>query len=301
VLGSALDGSNPKVIKMREPDRTELPLVKAFGEELERAIASRARSRRRSQRHVLGLACAVGLVAFSLLTSPGRAASGLVGDWLGLAEPGDPATVDDPRPRGNLQKEPITSIVLAAGRAPDGARYEFVLERFAEPTAESFRQCLNLEWPDARTGRISPQFGCYPTFPPAVIDEAVVRRGGAIVDPSHTAHVQIAGIARSDVSDVRILYKDEHGAKRDAPVDFTEVTGGLAQRAGADGPFGVFIGFLPPAWLGYGALYDPRSCPPEKHPYDPDAIEVIAYDHTGEAIARETGNNINSVSGRPPC
>jgi hypothetical protein len=77
------------------------------------------------------------------------------------------------------------------------------------------------------------------------------------------------------------------------------VTGALGQRAGADGPVGVFIGFLPPAWLGYGALYDPRPCPPEKQPYDPDALEVIAYDDQGQVIATETGNNILSLGGRP--
>jgi hypothetical protein len=195
--------------------------------------------------------------------------------------------------------------VLAAGRAPDGVRYEFVLESFAEPAksdppAGDFRHCLNIEWPDARVGRISPQFGCYPAFPPAVVNKAVVKWGGAMFDPARTTHVQIAGLARSDVSDIRILYKDAHGAKLDAPVDFVSVTGALRERAGADGPFGVFIGFLPQAWLGYGARYDPRPCPPEEHPFDPEAIEVIAYDHEGEAIARETGNNINSWDA-PPC
>jgi hypothetical protein len=294
------------VINMREQDGPQLPLVKSFGEELDRAIANRAGSRRRSQRRVLSLACAVGLVAVSLLTSPGRAASGAVGEWLGLAEPGGPATVHGPRPRGSLHNEPISSIVLAAGRAPDGMRYEFVLERFAQrakadPTTEEFRHCLNIEWPDARVGPISPQFGCYPAFPPTVVDESVVKWGGAMFDPIYTSHVQIAGLARSDVNDVRIVYKDEHGAKRDAPVDFVRVTGAVRERAGADGPFGVFIGFLPQAWLGYGALYDPRSCPPEEHPYDPEAIEVIAYDRQGEPIAAETGNNITSSGGRPPC
>jgi hypothetical protein len=294
------------VIKMREPDGTQLPVVEAFGEQLERAMANRAGPRRRSRRRALGLAFAAVLVAVSLLTAPGRAASGLVGEWLGLAEPGDPATVDVPRPRGQLQKEPSSAIVLAAGRAPDGARYEFVLEGFAEsaksyPGGEDFRRCLNLEWPDARTGQISPQFGCFPEFPPALLDEAVVKRGAAIFDPSYTGYVQIAGLARSDVSDIRILYKDEHGAKRDAPVHLAPVTREVRERAGVDRPVGVFIGFLPQAWLGYGARIDPRSCPPKENPYDPDAIEVVAYDDEGRVIAREKGNNINSVSGRPPC
>jgi hypothetical protein len=229
-----------------------------------------------------------------------------VGDWLGLAEPGDPPTVDAPRQRGNLHKQPIDPIVLAAGRAPDGVRYEFVLERFPEPAksdrpAEAFRHCLNIEWPDARKGPISPQFGCHPTLPPAVLTKTAVKWQGAMFDPTYTARVQIAGLARSDVRDVRLLYKDEHGAKRDAPVDFATVTGALRKRAGADRPFGVFIGFLPQAWLGYGARYDFRQCPPEGNAYDPEAIEVIAYDQRGQTIATETGNNLNSVSGRPHC
>jgi hypothetical protein len=79
------------------------------------------------------------------------------------------------------------------------------------------------------------------------------------------------------------------------------VTGHVQERAGADRPFGVFTAFLPQAWLGYGALDDPRHCPPERHPHDPEAFELIACDHQGEPIARQTGNNVNSVGGRPPC
>jgi hypothetical protein len=294
------------VIKMREPDGTQLPLVTSFGEQLERVIADRAGSRRRSQRRVLAVACAAGLVAVSLMTAPGRAATGLVGDWLGLVEPGDPPTVQGPRARGNLQKQPISSTVVAAGRAPDRARYEFVLERFPKPAksdrrAEAVGQCLNIEWPDARRGPISPQFGCHPTFPPPVVGKTAVKWQGAMFDPSYTANVQIAGLARADVRAVRILYKDEHGAKRDAPVDFARVTGALRKRAGADRPFGVFIGFLPQAWLRYGARFDFRECPPKDNAYDPEAIEVIAYDRQGDVIARQTGNNLNSVSGRPLC
>lgn len=93
-------------------------------------------------------------------------------------------------------------------------------------------------------------------------------------DETHTSHIQIAGLS---------------------------VTGELRERTGADDPFGVFIGFLPQTWLGYGASYDPRRCPPEEQPYDPDAIELIAYDRDGKAIASEKGNNLLSTGGRPPC
>jgi hypothetical protein len=294
------------VINIREPDETQLPLVKSFGEQLERSIANRAPSRRRSQRRALGIAFAAGLVGVSLLTSPGRAATVAVGEWLGLAEPGDPPTVEGPRGRGYLQTQPISSTLLSAGRAPDGARYEFVFERIPDSAesdlpGEGIWQCLNIEWPDARVGPISPQFGCRPTFPADVLGEAILKPGGPRFDSILTSHVYIAGLARSDVREVRVLYTDELGAKRDAPVDLAQVTGALREQVGADGPFGVFIGFLPQAWLGYGALYDPRHCPPEERPYDPQAIEVIAYDHQGEPIARETGNNITSVGGRPPC
>ena len=43
-----------------------------------------------------------------------------------------------------------------------------------------------------------------------------------------------------------------------------------------------------------------RECVREA-PFEPDAIEVIAYDRRGRAIATGTGNNINWVSGRPAC
>ena len=74
---------------MREPDGTQLPLVQGFGEQLERAIADRAGPRRRSRWRALALACAAGLLAVSVLTSPGRAAtdasSGSGSDWPSLA------------------------------------------------------------------------------------------------------------------------------------------------------------------------------------------------------------------------
>jgi hypothetical protein len=295
-------------MKMREPDRTQLPLVEAFGAELERVMASRAGTRQQSQRRVLAMVCAAGLVAISLTTAPGQAASSAVGEWLGLAEPGDPPTVDAPRTRAGAGAgtEPSGSVVVASGRAPDGARYEFVVEAIEAPASPArsggeLQRCLNIEWPDARTGQISPQFGCYPEFPPAVVDDLVVKWQGAMFDETYTSHVQIAGLARSDVGDVEIRYKGRDGAGRDAPVDFARVAGEVRRRAGADRPFGVFIAFLPQDWLGYGANYDPRHCPPEQRPYDPDAIEVIAYDDRGEVIARENGNNILSVGGRPPC
>ena len=280
---------------MRDPHETQLPLVEAFGEQLERAIANRARTSRH-RRRALSLAFAAGLVAVSLMTAPGRAATGAVGEWLGLAEPGGPPTVDDDRTRGGLHEEPLRSVVLAAGRAPDGVRYEFVLERLSEPGL-----CLNIEWPDARVGRISPQFGCYPTVPPATVDEAVVKFGGAMFEPTRTAHVQISGLARADVGHVRILYKDENGEKRDAPVDFAPVTEAVSEQAGGDDSFGLFIGFLPQDWLGYGARYDPRACPPKENPIDHEAIEVIAYDRNGEVITSVPGNNINSFGGPSPC
>jgi hypothetical protein len=291
---------------MREPDGTQLPLVESFGEELERAIANRARSRRRSQRRALSVACAAGLVAVSLLTAPGKAATGAVGEWLGLAEPGDPPTVEGPRARGYLQTQPISSTVLSAGHAPDGTRYEFVFERIPDSAesplpGEGIWQCLNIEWPDVRVGPISPEFGCRPSFPADVLGKAVLKPGGPKFDPSLTSHVYIAGLARSDVSEVRVVYTDEHGAKRDAPVDLARVNGALREQVGADGPFGVFIGFLPQAWLGYGANYDPRSCPPKERPFDPEALDLIAYDRAGKVIARDTGTNALSVGGRDPC
>ena len=196
--------------------------------------------------------------------------------------------------------------MVATGRAPDGVRYEFVLERFAEPAksdppAEDVLRCLNVEWPDTRVGPIRPLFGCHPSFPPAGAEKAVVKWVGAMFDPALTTYVHIAGFARADVSDVRLLYRNERGAKRDAAVNFAQVTTPLPERAGAYEPFGIFIAFLPQAWLGYGANFDPRPCPVEEQSYEPDAIEVIAYDHQGQAIARETGNNLISTDGRPHC
>jgi hypothetical protein len=59
-----------------------------------------------------------------------------------------------------------------------------------------------------------------------------------------------------------------------------------------------------PSGAALGPLHDAldlvleQRLPAEAHVI---AIEVIAYDDEGKVIARKTGNNINSVSGRPRC
>jgi hypothetical protein len=65
----------------------------------------------------------------------------------------------------------------------------------------------------------------------------------------------------------------------------------VRQRAGADGPFGLYLAFLPPT-----IRYQPptESCP-EKGTFDPEAIELIAYDDQGAEIARENLPNLIST------
>jgi hypothetical protein len=88
-------------------------------------------------------------------------------------------------------------------------------------------------------------------------------------DETRTTHVQIAGLARSDVRDVRILYKDEQSAKRDAPVDFVSVTGAVRERAGANAPSASSSGSC--HRLGWAAAHctTPGTAPRKNTPTTP--------------------------------
>ena len=278
---------------MQEQDRTELPTLERFGEDLERAMAERRRARRQAPRRSLALAVVVVLLAGALLTPPGRAASGWIGELVGI---GDAPTLERPYTGERVDR----SVVFATGRAPDGARYEVVLDEIAKPAdappAKPSQSCLLVEWPDTPgEGRSG---SCGLEFPPAAEDTAIGRYyAPPEILKKATKHLVLNGFARSDVSNVKVLYTDDTGNKREAPVDFIAIKGALRERIGAGQPFGFYVAFLPPSFNGFS----PGTPASREHGVpacaqhgvrNPQAIELIAYDDRGKEIERVKRYNI---------
>lgn len=265
------------------------------------ARATARRSRRPAARRMLSIVCAASLLTAALLTPPGRAGSGWIGERLGIGEPGEPPTIKDRRVgHGKIRK----STVFAAGRAPDGARYEVVLDRFVGPAknappGEVFKSCLDIEWPGIREMRSG---SCGPVFPPAAASKAPIGRyiGGPQVLEHATKYVVVNGFTRSDVARVRVRFKDKAGAARDASVDFIRVRGELRKRLGADRPFGFYVAFLPPSFPRYvGPLPRYHDLPPCPDTYRRRAFALIAYDDQGRELKRVTRDN--ATAGRVQC
>jgi hypothetical protein len=181
---------------------------------------------------------------------------------------------EDKRWRRPTQPEAVGEpVVLLSGRAPDGALYEVYVERF-ERNGESRGHCEQLWWPYV------PEEGsggsCGPGIPPTSAfgrrdPEKVAAKpfGFPTYASAATKHRVLRGYARSHVSRVRVVYRDEDGVRRDAPVELTRVRGQLQARIEASQPFGIFVAFVPPD-------ADPRA-----------AIEVLAYDESGEQVGRD--------------
>jgi hypothetical protein len=160
-------------------------------------------------------------------------------------------------------------VVLATGHAPDGARYEFFVERFAGAGGQVYGRCLSFWWPGVALG----SGYCGPELPPSTAfgrrhPERVAAKpfgflheGGPV-----TKHLMLSGFARPGVSTVRVIYTDDRGAHA-APVELTRVDGELRERIAASQPFGFFVSFVPRA-----ALRGP--------------IEVVAYDDAGRELSR---------------
>jgi hypothetical protein len=165
---------------------------------------------------------------------------------------------------GDADGEPV---VLAAGRAPDGAEYEFFVERFDE----SDGRCVTHWWPRVPMGPANGH--CGPGLPPRTAfgrrhpERIAAKAFGFLGDEAPaTEHYMLSGFTRPNVARVEVVYKDRAGRPVDAPVELTQVAGALARRMGADGPFGYFVGFVPPAARR-------------------QAVEVVAYDEDGAELS----------------
>jgi hypothetical protein len=177
-----------------------------------------------------------------------------------------------PRPwdkRPTDSDESTDQVVLAAGRAPEGARYEWFVERTADEDGVVVGVCTTVWWP--RYMQAGAHGACGPQVPPETAygrrrPEEVMARPYGFLDAAEpaTEHFMLSGYARSRVERVRLVWD---GGRREAPVDLVHVTGEKVERMGASGPFGYWVSFVP------------RTA---RHA----EFEIVAYGENGDEIGR---------------
>jgi hypothetical protein len=138
-------------------------------------------------------------------------------------------------------------VVIAAGRAPEGARYKWYVERLGDEKGEMTGVCTTLWWP--RFAQVGAHGACGPETPPESAFRQRRNAPGPVMAKPHgfldaeepaTEHFMLSGYARPQVARVRVLYEG-----REAPVDLTRMSGALLDRIGAAEPFGFWVTFVP--------------------------------------------------------
>jgi hypothetical protein len=154
---------------------------------------------------------------------------------------------EEPRDkRGRLpsqSKEDVTATVMS-GRTPDGALYEFYLDR------SEYGDCLSIWWPYARAAGWG--FCGGDSLPPSTAfgrrnPEAVFAKPFGFLNdaPEATATRVISGFARTNVARVRVVYLDRDGGRHEAPVQLEQVGAAKLERFPGSNPFGFWVAFVP--------------------------------------------------------
>jgi hypothetical protein len=177
--------------------------------------------------------------------------------------PKGPLPWDERPTHGDAIGEPV---VLAAGRAPGGARYEFFVERIG-PDDRATGICNMLWWP--RFQQAGAGGSCGPTLPPQGAfgrrspEDVMAKPFGFLADARPaTGHWILSGYARPRVTRVLVTWEG-----RDVPAKLARVDAALSERMGASEPFGFWVAFVP------------RSARHAK-------FEIVAYDADGGEIGR---------------
>jgi hypothetical protein len=178
----------------------------------------------------------------------------------------------EPRPwdeRPSDLDEATEPVVLAEGRAPEGARYEWFVEETATEDGEVVGACITLWWP--RYEQVGAHGACGSQVPPDTAygrrrPEEVMAKPYGFLDAEvpATEHFMLSGYARARVERVRLVWDE---GRQEAPVDLFRVTPEKAERMGAPGPFGYWVSFVP------------RSA---RHA----VFEILAYGAGGDEIGR---------------
>jgi hypothetical protein len=144
---------------------------------------------------------------------------------------------------GDTGGEPV---VLATGRAPEGARYEWFVERMGAGAGSGI--CTTLWWP--RYAQLRAHGSCGGDgLPPEFAFRQRRSDSGPVMAKPHgfldaeepaTRHFMLSGYARPQVARVRVLWEGH-----EAPVELTRVSGGPLERIGRSEPFGFWVTFVP--------------------------------------------------------
>jgi hypothetical protein len=159
-------------------------------------------------------------------------------------------------------------VVLARGRAPEGARYEWFVEGTVDE-GERIGSCVTMWWP--RYKQLMSHASCGPGLPPSTAygrrePEEVMAKPYGFLDAEvpATEHFMVSGYARPQVERVRVVWD---GGRQEGPVELFPVSPEKAERMGATEPFGYWVGFVP------------RSA---RHA----EFEIVAYGEGGGEIGR---------------
>jgi hypothetical protein len=155
----------------------------------------------------------------------------------GHEEPGEKRA---PRP---TQGEGTRTTVLMSGRSPDGALFEFYVER------TKYGTCMSVWWPYVGSGASG---ACGPGLPPSTAfgrrdPEHVFAKpyGFLNEDAEATTYRYVNGFARTNVARVKVVYRDRRGDRHDAPVQMVQVTAPMLEKIESSKPFGYWIAFVP--------------------------------------------------------
>jgi hypothetical protein len=155
----------------------------------------------------------------------------------------------DPRPwdKRPTDSDPGEVVVMATGRAPEGAGYEWFVGPTKSEDGEVVGVCTTLWWP--RYEQVGAHGSCGPQVPPETAygrrrPEEVMAKPYGFLDAEvpATEHFMLSGYARPRVEHVRVVWD---GGRQEAPVELFSVTSAKAKRMGAAGPFGYWVTFVP--------------------------------------------------------
>ena len=132
---------------------------------------------------------------------------------------------------------------VMSGRSPDGALYEFFVEK------TKYGTCMTLWWPYVSH---SGQGACGKEFPPSTAygrrnpEEIFAKPYGFLNDePEATTHRIVSGFARPSVDRVQVGYLDRDGGRHESSVKLVQVAGRVLEQVEASGPFGYWVAFVP--------------------------------------------------------
>ena len=210
--------------------------------------------RRASARRVLSVGLALALLVGGLLTPAGRAASGWVGELVGIGEVGGEPTLE----KRGFQSREKEAVVIDNGRAPDGSGYEWVAyECRVDLRDEGLPNVFNgfgisLEWVKGRRAAGGTGGSCEQAESDHPRPRVFRGSGVHIVPPQFRGvdepDLVVSGETGPAVHRVKVIYTAANGETSQRPVDFTRARPELLRRVGLKEQIGTYVAFIPGAW-----------------------------------------------------